>query len=134
MFLRQLNFDTFLVCHRISLPRMFYKKGVLRNFAKFTGKHLCQSLFFNKVAGLRRGILLKMRLWHWYLPVDFTKFLRTPFYIKHLWCLFLFDSNFMFIAKGKLYISYIWFLLLLSETRLRPEKCLAIFYARASCL
>ena len=27
------------------------KKGVLRNFAKFTGKHLCQSLFFNKVAG-----------------------------------------------------------------------------------
>ena len=26
-------------------------KGVLRNFAKFTGKHLCQSLFFNKVAG-----------------------------------------------------------------------------------
>ena len=27
------------------------KKGVIRNFAKFTGKHLCQSLFFNKVAG-----------------------------------------------------------------------------------
>ena len=26
---------------------------VFRNFAKFTGKHLCQSLFFNKVAGLR---------------------------------------------------------------------------------
>ena len=29
------------------LPEVFYKKGVLRNFAKFTGKHLCQSLFFN---------------------------------------------------------------------------------------
>ena len=27
------------------------KKVVLRNFPKFTGKHLCQSLFFNKVAG-----------------------------------------------------------------------------------
>ena len=25
------------------------RKGVFRNFAKFTGKHLCQSLFFNKV-------------------------------------------------------------------------------------
>ena len=24
------------------------KKGVLRNFTEFTGKHLCQSLFFNK--------------------------------------------------------------------------------------
>ena len=30
---------------------MFLKKGVLRNFTKFTGKQLCQSLFFNKVAG-----------------------------------------------------------------------------------
>ena len=28
---------------------VFCKKGVLRNFAKFIGKHLCQSLFFNKV-------------------------------------------------------------------------------------
>ena len=27
------------------------RNGVLSNFAKFTGKHLCQSLFFNKVAG-----------------------------------------------------------------------------------
>ena len=35
------------------------KKGVLENFAKFTGKNLSQSLFFNKVAGLRSAILLK---------------------------------------------------------------------------
>ena len=35
---------------RSSRPEVFCKKGVLRNFAKFTGKHLCQSLFFNKVA------------------------------------------------------------------------------------
>ena len=33
--------------------RRSIKKGVLKNFAKFTGKHLRQSLFFNKVAGLR---------------------------------------------------------------------------------
>ena len=31
------------------VQRCFVKKGVLRNFTKFTGKHLCQSLFFNKV-------------------------------------------------------------------------------------
>ena len=36
-----------------SRPELFCKKGVLRNFTKSTGKHLCQSLFFNKVAGLR---------------------------------------------------------------------------------
>ena len=28
------------------------KIGVLKDFSKFTGKHLSQSLFFNKVAGL----------------------------------------------------------------------------------
>ena len=33
-------------------PGVFLKNGVPRNFAKFTGKHLCQSLFFNKVVGL----------------------------------------------------------------------------------
>ena len=26
------------------------KKGILKNFTKFIGKHLCQRLFFNKVA------------------------------------------------------------------------------------
>ena len=36
------------VCYRSSRPEVFCKKGVLRNFAKFTGKHLCQSLFFKK--------------------------------------------------------------------------------------
>ena len=35
------------------------KKGVLRTFAKFTEKHQCQGLFFNKVAGLRPATLLK---------------------------------------------------------------------------
>ena len=38
---------------RSSCPKVFCKKGVLNNFTKFTGKHLCQNLFFNKVAGWR---------------------------------------------------------------------------------
>ena len=51
--------------------------GVLRNLAKFTGKHLCQSLFFNKVAGLK--------------PVFITIFKTDAFKnfaiftVKHLW-------------------------------------------------
>ena len=32
---------------------------MLKYFAKFTGKHLCQSLFFNKAAGLMAASLLK---------------------------------------------------------------------------
>ena len=39
-----------LLISRSSPPEVFRKKGVLRNFAKFTGKHQWQSLFFN-VAG-----------------------------------------------------------------------------------
>ena len=53
------------------------KKGVLRNFTKFTGKQLCQSLFFNKVAGLRPVTLLEKRLWHKCFPVNFAKLLRA---------------------------------------------------------
>ena len=60
---------------------MFCKKGVFRNSTKFTGKHLCQSFFFNKVAGLnlRPATLFKKRLWHRCFLVDFVKFLRALF-------------------------------------------------------
>ena len=51
--------------------------GVLKNFAKFTGKHL------------RRATLLKKRPWNRCFPVNFAKFLRTPFFIEHLWWLLL---------------------------------------------
>ena len=61
---------------RSSRPEVFCKKGLLRNFAKFLGKHLYQSLFFNKVAGL---------------PVNFVKFLRTSFFTEHLLWLLLFS-------------------------------------------
>ena len=37
---------------RSSHPEVFYKKGVLRNFTNFTGKHLCQCPFFDKVTDL----------------------------------------------------------------------------------
>ena len=63
---------------------MFFKKGVLRNFAKFIGKHLCQSLFFNKV-------VFKKRLWHRCFTVSFAKFLKAPFFTEYLrWLLLWF--------------------------------------------
>ena len=46
------------------------RKGVLRNFAKFTGKHLHQSL--------RPATLLKKRLAQVFSS-EICKFLRTPF-------------------------------------------------------
>ena len=71
-------------------PEVFCEKGVPTNLTKFTGKHLCQSLFFNKVPGSRPATLLKKRIWHWCFPVNFAKFLRTPFLTEHLrWLLLI---------------------------------------------
>ena len=64
--------------------QVFFKKGVFRNFEKFTGKHLCQSLFFNKVVGLNPVTLLKKRLWNRCFLVYFARFLKTPFLKEHL--------------------------------------------------
>ena len=68
-------------------PEVFYNKTCPKNFAKFRGKHLSQSLFFNKVAGLRPATLLKKRLWHRCFLVNFAKFLRTPFLQNTSGCL-----------------------------------------------
>ena len=56
---------------RSSHQRCSIIKGILRNFTKFTGKHLCQSL--------RPATLLKKRLWHGCFPMNFVKFSRTPY-------------------------------------------------------
>ena len=61
-------------------------------------KHLFQSLFFTKDAGLRPAILLNRRLWRRCFPVSFAKFLRTPFLKLHLWWLILESSYFFLIG------------------------------------
>ena len=45
------------VVHGCSVKKLFCKKGALKNFAKFIGKHLCWSVFFNKVAGLKEKLM-----------------------------------------------------------------------------
>ena len=68
----------FLYTSRSSRLQMFFKIGAFKSFAKFTGKHLCWSLFLKKLAGSRPATLLK-RLQHRCFPVRFTKLLKTPF-------------------------------------------------------
>ena len=62
---------------RSSRLQIFFKIGVLKNFAIFTGKHLCLCLF-NKVAGLKSCNFIKKRLQHRCFPVNIVKFLRIP--------------------------------------------------------
>ena len=65
-----------------SRPEVFCKKCVLRNFAKES--------------------LLKKRLWHRCFPVNFAKFIRTPF-LKNIsgGCFRLCKSNEWFLYKMK---------------------------------
>ena len=48
-------------------PEVFCKKGVL----------------------IRPGTAFKKRVWHRCFPVNFVKFLRTPFFVEHFWWLLL---------------------------------------------
>ena len=59
------------------------KKDLLRKFAKFTGKNLCQSLFLIKLQASRPATLIKTRLWHRCFPVNFAKFPRNFFLKKN---------------------------------------------------
>ena len=68
-------FENYKAIIRSSRPNMSHM------FQKFIGKLPRQSLYFNKVRGLRPATLLKKRLWHRCFPVDFAKFLRTPLII-----------------------------------------------------
>ena len=104
------------LCFQKQPPEVFYKRSVLRYFTKFTGKHLCQSLFFNKVAGLRPATLLKKRLCYRCFPVNFVKLLRTLFLQKTSgWLLLCFEhaqifhiSNFTYHLRYYMIIDYCW--------------------------
>ena len=116
----------FRAIHRSSRQEVFCKKGVLRNFAKLTGKHLCQSLFFNIVAGLRPTTFLKKRLGHRCFSLNFAKFLRTPFLTEHLrWLpLYLEVKNQKKMIKG----SFI------TKTRGKTEAVVQRYYLKKGVL
>ena len=63
---------------RSSHRRSYVKKDVLKNFANFTGKHLCWNLFLIKLQAFR-----KKRLQHKYFSANFAKFLRTS--VSEIW-------------------------------------------------
>ena len=88
-----INYQLWTVMFRSNYRRCSAEKDVLRNFTKFTEKHLCQ------VAGLRPATLLKKSLWHSCLSVNFVKFLRIPFPTEHLWWLLL------YIYKKRVFIN-----------------------------
>ena len=71
---------------RSSHQRCSVIRGVLRNFAKLAGKHLCQSLFFTKVAGLKPMAcnFIKIETQTQVFFCEFCKTFKTTFFTEHL--------------------------------------------------
>ena len=64
--------------------------------------------------GLRPATLLKKRLWHWWFPVNFTKFLRTPFLQN---------------TSGRLLLCFMAF----SDWKFLPQRFKNICYWKIDC-
>ena len=74
----QIACDIMCVQHVQKQPlEVFFKKGVLEDFADLTGKHLCWSLFLIKLQGWGFNFI-KMILQQICFPVKLAKFWRTP--------------------------------------------------------
>ena len=61
------------------------KKGLLRNCAKFTGKHLCLRLFFNKAVGLSTCNFIEKETLIQVLSCEFCEISKNTFFTEHLW-------------------------------------------------
>ena len=83
---------------RSSRPDVFCEKSVLQNFTKFAGKHLCQSLFFNKAAGLWKKETLAQ-----VFSCEFCENFKKSFSIEHLRWLLPFSRSYLFVKARSLF-------------------------------
>ena len=81
-------------------PRGALSEKVFSAISQNSQENTCaRSLFFSKVAGLRAATLLRKRLWHRCFPVNFVKFLRTPFLQNTSGGQFLWSSDRLRLCK-----------------------------------
>ena len=93
--LPKLKIETFF--QRCSAKKMFLE------ISQNSQENTCARVFFKKIAGLRPATLLKKRLWHRCFPVNFAKFLRTPFLTEHFrWLLLFYDDRVFLLSRWRL--------------------------------
>ena len=81
--------------------RCSVNKDVLENFAKFTGKHLCQSLFLNKKLQIYQNYTLKQVFF-----CEFCKIFRNFDFIEHLWTTAFVSATYSFICLKIIWLRY----------------------------
>ena len=69
---------------RSSHQRCSLRKGFLRNFTKFAGKHLCQSLFLIKLQASVCNFVKKETLAQ-VLSYEFCEISKNTFFTEYLW-------------------------------------------------
>ena len=102
----------FIICYKFhfmvyleAATKVFYKKDVFKNFAKFTCKHLCQSIFFSKVEGLRPATLLKKFC-------EFSKIFKNTYFTEHrretTFAYSMVDLLTMYLRALRFQLKYVW--------------------------
>ena len=75
------NLSGFKILFRSSHQRWSIIKGVLRNFAKFTGKHLCKSLFLLQPQACN---FIKKETLAQVFSCEFCEISKNTFFTEHL--------------------------------------------------
>ena len=106
---------------------MFFKTGVLKNFAMFPGKSLCWSLILIIC-------FIKKILQHRCFPVNIAEFLKTALFIEHLrWLLLVQQQPWMqgFFYIFCLFKLFSWIILKIKKRLVSKTQALAkLFFSR----
>ena len=84
--------DKFSFTFKSNRSQVIFKNRCLKNFAIFTGKHLCCSLLSITLQAFSPATSLK-RLQHRRFPVNIAKFLGTASFMEHLWWPLLYSEQ-----------------------------------------
>ena len=77
---------------RSSRSLVFFKIGVLKNFAIFTGKYLCCFLSFIKLQAFRPATLSK-KDFNTALSCEYCEIFKSTSFTEYLWCLLLTNTS-----------------------------------------
>ena len=88
-------------------PEVFCKKGVLRNLTKFTGKHLCQNLFFPQACNLIKKETLAQ-----VFSCELCEIFEITFFTEHLWTIASLQCHWLhwksYIGNSTIFVFFRW--------------------------